>query len=115
MPTYTYRREDGTTFDYRQSFSDDPLATCPTTGQRVTRVIQAPGIIFKGSGFYVNDSKNGKSSTVTPSKNGDGESSSESLASDSKAETKSEAKTDTKEKKEAKETKKAAKTESAAD
>lgn len=57
MPVYTYRREDGTTFDIRQRFSDDTLAACPETGQKVTRVIHAAGIIFKGSGFYVNDSK----------------------------------------------------------
>ena len=63
MPVYTYRREDGTTFDIRQRFSDEPLGACPETGQKVTRVIQAAGLIFKGSGFYVNDSKksaNGK-------------------------------------------------------
>ena len=57
MPVYTYRRQDGTTFDIKQSFSDDPLTTCPTTGQPVKRVIQNPGVIFKGSGFYVNDNK----------------------------------------------------------
>ncbi|MCA9915335.1 MAG: zinc ribbon domain-containing protein, partial [Anaerolineae bacterium] len=58
MPMYTYRREDGTTFDIRQKFLDDPLMVCPTTGQKVIRVVQPAGIIFKGSGFYVNDSKN---------------------------------------------------------
>ncbi len=57
MPVYTYRREDGTTFDIRQRFSDETLGACPATGQKVTRVIQAAGLIFKGSGFYVNDSK----------------------------------------------------------
>ena len=57
MPVYTYRRKDGTTFDIRQPFSDEALATCPQTGQKVTRLIQAAGIIFRGSGFYVNDSK----------------------------------------------------------
>lgn len=57
MPMYTYRREDGTMFEYRQKFLDNPLTVCPTTGQKVVRVIQTPGIIFKGSGFYVNDSK----------------------------------------------------------
>ncbi len=57
MPLYTYRREDGTTFDYRQSFSDAPLTVDPQTGQKVTRIVQAAGVIFKGSGFYVNDSK----------------------------------------------------------
>jgi putative FmdB family regulatory protein len=57
MPVYSYRREDGTTFDIRQSFSDDPLTVDPETGQSVVRMVQAAGIIFKGSGFYVNDSK----------------------------------------------------------
>lgn len=57
MPVYTYRREDGTTFDFRQSFSDSPLSVDPETGQKVVRLIQNTGVIFKGSGFYVNDSK----------------------------------------------------------
>ncbi|MYD09467.1 MAG: zinc ribbon domain-containing protein [Chloroflexi bacterium] len=60
MPVYTYRREDGTTFDMRQKFGDRPLNACPTTGQIVKRVIQPAGIIFKGSGFYVNDNNKAK-------------------------------------------------------
>jgi predicted nucleic acid-binding Zn ribbon protein len=63
MPVYTYRREDGTTFDIKQSFSDAPLKTDPQTGQAVIRVVQAAGVIFKGSGFYINDSKGGSRST----------------------------------------------------
>jgi putative FmdB family regulatory protein len=55
MPIYTYRREDGTTFELRQKFLDDPLTTCPTTGQPVRRVVHEVGVIFKGSGFYVTD------------------------------------------------------------
>ncbi len=67
MPVYTYRREDGTTFDHRQKFSDLPLTVDPETGEPVTRIVQAAGIIFKGSGFYINDSKGAsKSSTTTP-------------------------------------------------
>lgn len=65
MPVYTYRREDGTTFDYKQNFLDDPLLVCPTTGQSVVRVVQPAGIIFKGSGFYVNDSKGSKKGLTT--------------------------------------------------
>lgn len=68
MPVYTYQREDGTTFDIRQKFSDDPLTADPETGQPVKRVIQAAGIVFKGSGFYVNDSK--KASKANLSGNG---------------------------------------------
>lgn len=60
MPVYTYRRDDGTTFEVRQKFADDPLTTDPETGQKVTRIVQTAGVIFKGSGFYVNDSKGAK-------------------------------------------------------
>jgi putative FmdB family regulatory protein len=71
MPVYTYRRADGTTFDYRQKFSDAPLSTDPTTGQSVTRVVQAAGIIFKGSGFYVNDTKGANKSAALPAEKGE--------------------------------------------
>ncbi len=77
MPVYTYRRADGTTFDLRQKFTDDALSVDPQTGQSVTRVVQAAGVIFKGSGFYVNDSKSSsKSSMMTPAKSKDESSSS---------------------------------------
>ncbi|MCS7071296.1 MAG: zinc ribbon domain-containing protein [Anaerolinea sp.] len=87
MPVYTYRREDGTTFDVRQSFSDAPLTHDPQTGQPVVRVVQPAGIIFKGSGFYVNDSKNASKAAVnsTAKKSEDSASTasaSESLAAD---------------------------------
>ncbi|HMB90360.1 MAG TPA: FmdB family zinc ribbon protein [Rhodothermales bacterium] len=56
MPTYVYRREDGTTFEIDQRITEDALTTCPTTGQPVTRVITGgQGLIFKGSGFYLTD------------------------------------------------------------
>lgn len=56
MPTYTYRREDGTTFEVRQRITEDPLEECPETGQDVERIITGnAGVIFKGEGFHVND------------------------------------------------------------
>lgn len=67
MPVYTYRREDGTTFEIQQKFLDDPLTTCPTSGQKVVRIIQNAGIIFKGSGFYVNDSKGASKKSINSS------------------------------------------------
>jgi len=103
MPLYTYRREDGTTFDYRQKFLDDPLTTCPTTGQKVVRVVQAPGSIFKGSGFYVSDSKKASNGNLNSKSETTGESKSETK-SESKTETKTETKSESK-----------TKTESAAD
>ncbi len=56
MPTYVYKREDGTTFEIDQRMSADALKECPTTGQKVSRVITGgTGFIFKGTGFYVTD------------------------------------------------------------
>ncbi|NND70654.1 MAG: zinc ribbon domain-containing protein [Rhodothermales bacterium] len=56
MPTYVYKREDGSTFELEQRISEDALTTCPTTGQKVSRVISGgTGLIFKGSGFYLTD------------------------------------------------------------
>lgn len=65
MPTYVYKREDGTTFEVMQRITDEPLEVCPTTGQKVKRVIGGgAGLIFKGSGFYLTDyaRKNGSGS-----------------------------------------------------
>lgn len=59
MPTYEYKREDGTTFEILQSMSDEPLKTCPTTGQPVRRMISGgSGVVYKGDGFYITDYKN---------------------------------------------------------
>src|SRR3954467_14655350 len=55
MPIYEYRRADGTTFEVLQSFSDDALTTDPETGQPAQRVLHAPAVHFKGSGFYNTD------------------------------------------------------------
>lgn len=74
MPLYTYRRADGTTFDIKQSFSDPALTVDPVTGQNVSRVVHPAGIVFKGSGFYVNDSKSsGRNSATSPVKAKEGD------------------------------------------
>lgn len=58
MPTYKYKREDGTTFEIRQSINDDALEECPETGQKVKRVISGGGgVVYKGDGWYVTDYK----------------------------------------------------------
>ena len=75
MPTYAYRCADcGHAFDIQQSFSDDALTVCPECGGTLRKVFSAVGVVFKGSGFYRNDSRssNGSksssstSSTTTP-------------------------------------------------
>jgi putative FmdB family regulatory protein len=55
MPIYEYRRPDGSTFEIQQPFSDDPLTHDPDTGVKVQRVLHAPAVHFKGSGFYNTD------------------------------------------------------------
>jgi putative FmdB family regulatory protein len=55
MPIYEYRRPDGSTFDVMQSFSEAPLTHDPETGVEVQRVLHAPAVHFKGSGFYNTD------------------------------------------------------------
>jgi putative FmdB family regulatory protein len=52
-------------FERRQSFSEEPVKTCPDCAGPVVRLIQPAGIIFKGSGFYVTDHRS-KSSTAVP-------------------------------------------------
>ncbi len=63
MPTYEYICTKCGPFDLFQSMSDDPLSSCPTCGEPVRRKINGgTGVIFKGSGFYKNDSKKASSS-----------------------------------------------------
>ncbi len=67
MPTYHYRCSDcGHSFDFFQRFADDPLTSCPECTGAIRRVVQPVGIVFKGSGWYVNDSRENKKSTSTP-------------------------------------------------
>ncbi|MCL2026068.1 MAG: zinc ribbon domain-containing protein [Leptospirales bacterium] len=58
MPTYEYKCSDcGHNFEIFQAMSDEPLKKCDNCGSDVRRVFGNAGIIFKGSGFYVNDYK----------------------------------------------------------
>lgn len=67
MPTYEYKREDGSVFEITQSINDDPLETCPTTGQPVKRIISGGGgVVYKGTGWYVTDYKNGNHKNGSP-------------------------------------------------
>ena len=60
MPTYVYRGETtGVEFEVEQRITEAPLTHHPETGEPVRRVIQAAGIVFKGSGFYKTDSRSG--------------------------------------------------------
>ena len=55
MPVYVYRRRDGSSFEVVQRITVDALVRCPTTGQRVERVMQPFSPRYKGTGFYSTD------------------------------------------------------------
>ncbi|ACL24628.1 FmdB family zinc ribbon protein [Chloroflexus aggregans] len=77
MPTYVYACDAcGKQFEKFQSFKDEPLTVC-LCGQegRVRRVIQPAGIVFKGSGWYITDSRGTSSGSVTGSDKSKGDAS----------------------------------------
>jgi putative FmdB family regulatory protein len=84
VPTYQYTcTECGEPLEAVQKFTDAPLTVCTACGGRLRKVFSAVGIVFKGSGFYRTDSRNGSSATAPASKDKDkssGESSSSSTS-----------------------------------
>ncbi|NSC22228.1 FmdB family transcriptional regulator [Streptomyces albus subsp. chlorinus] len=109
MPTYQYQcTECGEGLEAVQKFTDDSLTECPSCEGRLKKVFSAVGIVFKGSGFYRNDSRNSSSSSSPASsgssdssKNGDSKSSgssdsSSSSSSSSSSESKSSGKSESK-------------------
>lgn len=66
MPTYQYAcTACGHELEAVQSFSDDPLTQCPACEGRLRKLFSAVGIVFKGSGFYRNDSRSDKSNSAS--------------------------------------------------
>ena len=95
MPRYDYLCPNcNNEFEIRQSFSSEPVAPCPKCQSTARRVIHSVPIVFKGSGFYVNDYGKGKGSTTSTSESKASKESSES--DDSKASSKSESKSESK-------------------
>ena len=86
VPIYDYRCDHcGHVFSAVQSFTDNALETCPNCGKKPRRLILAPAVVFKGSGWYKTDSRPAeKSETKSETK------------SESKSETKSDAKSEAK-------------------
>ena len=87
----------GKKFEVRQKFADEPLTVHESCGGEVERLISAPSLHFKGTGFYVTDyGKNGQlPSASAGDSNGHSESKNGTKA-DSKTETKSESKSEAK-------------------
>lgn len=56
MPIYEYEcKTCGVRFERKQTWSEDPVKTCPDCSGEVRKVLQPVGIVFKGSGFYKTD------------------------------------------------------------
>jgi putative FmdB family regulatory protein len=58
LPLYEYQCPECGTFERMQKFSDPVLTACPTCGSPVEKLLSAPAIQFKGSGWYVTDYAN---------------------------------------------------------
>jgi len=72
MPTYEYECQScHERVEAVQKFTDPSLTTCPNCGGELRKVFSAVGIVFKGSGFYKNDSRGAKSTTTTESATSD--------------------------------------------
>ncbi len=90
MPIYEYEcLTCGIVFEKRQSFSDEPKAECPNGHQETRRLLAAPAIVFKGSGFYVTDNKGKNGANGAVSRSGD-----KTEKSEKKTEPKTESKTE---------------------
>ncbi|EME37679.1 MULTISPECIES: FmdB family zinc ribbon protein [Kocuria] len=68
MPVYAYKcKSCGHQLEVRQSFSDAPLSECPQCGGELRKQFNSVGVVFKGSGFYRNDSRASSSSSSASS------------------------------------------------
>ena len=90
MPIYEYAcKECGHRFEKMQPITSEPLKECPNCGKStIQRVFQPVGVIFKGSGWYITDSRNNSKSS---SDKADGDKGSDKAAPVEKSETKGEA------------------------
>jgi putative FmdB family regulatory protein len=85
MPIYEYRCENGHEFEAFQSMSEDAISECVECGAPSQRVLSAPAVHFKGSGFYTTDyaRKESKASSAERSKAASDSKSSDGSSSDS--------------------------------
>lgn len=86
MPTYAYRCSAcAHEFEVVQKMSDAPLTACPECGAPIKRVIFPAGIVFKGDGWYITDSRKSKDATPKAAgKSGADSGTAEKPASDTK-------------------------------
>jgi len=95
MPIYEYEcLKNKHRFEVMQKFSDPPITTCTVCGEPVQKILSAPAIQFKGSGWYITDyarkgdgQKDKKSDSSTKSDSSSSEKSSEKKNESKKTET----------------------------
>ena len=92
MPTYSYAcTECDDRFDAVQAFSEDALTTCEKCSGRLRKLFGSVGVVFKGSGFYRNDSRESAKSSSngtaksSASSSSDGSGSSDTSSSSEKS------------------------------
>jgi putative FmdB family regulatory protein len=92
VPLYDYKCSScGNQYEMREGFDAPARQPCPKCGNEAKRVLHPPPIVFKGSGFYITDSRKGGQATLTDNsfmdtgKNGDSSTSSSDSAPSSPA------------------------------
>lgn len=91
MPIYDYRCDHcGHAFSVVLSFAAKAVEVCPACGKRPRKLMVAPAVLFKGSGWYKTDSR------IAPKGDGDASGTKAGGKADAKAEGKTDAKTETK-------------------
>src|SRR6266567_9206251 len=95
MPIYEYAcKECGQKFEKMQPITAEPLKECPNCGKSaIHRVFHPVGVIFKGSGWYITDSRNSSKNSADKSDKEGGEKGTEKAATADKSEAKSETST----------------------
>lgn len=84
MPLYEYKCDKcGNLFEVMQKFSEEPLKTHENCGGAVHRLLSAPALQFKGSGWYITDYAKGGTKKTGGENAGNGQSKSETSASKS--------------------------------
>ena len=93
MPKYDYRCSGGHQYEKRESFDAPAVQECQECGAQARRVLTPPAIVFKGSGWYITDSrKSGPTATDLPGKSETPEAKTDAKPAEAKTETKAEAK-----------------------
>ncbi len=81
MPTYVYACQScGARYEKREGFDAKPRQRCQACGKTANRVIHAPPIVFKGSGFYSTDSRASSNGASPESSGPEGDSATETEA-----------------------------------